>query len=72
MEGILTTAQITCKSSAARQTVLQAFQKIINFTQEHEPEVLQYVCALPIDDTLGTEIYVIEEYVSLGIEINLI
>ena len=63
MTGILTTAKLTCKSPEAREKVIDAFRKIIAFTAPNEPEVLQYVCALPVDDTLQTEIYMLEEYV---------
>ncbi|CAO2652073.1 Nn.00g003560.m01.CDS01 [Neocucurbitaria sp. VM-36] len=64
MTGILTTAKLTCKSPEARETVIDAFRKIIAFTAPNEPEVLQYICALPIEDNLKTEIYMIEEYTS--------
>jgi hypothetical protein len=63
MTALLTTARLVFKDSAARQKAIDAFHKIIEFTTPHEPEVLQYVCALPVDDNLGTEIYMIEEYV---------
>jgi hypothetical protein len=63
MAGILTTARLVCKSTEARKTAIKAFRKIIAYTTPNEPEVLQYVCTLPVDDTLGTEIYMIEEYV---------
>lgn len=43
--------------------VLDAFHKIIAFTQPNEPEVLRYVATLPVDDTTGTVLYMIEEYV---------
>ncbi|KAH7355982.1 hypothetical protein BKA66DRAFT_515729 [Pyrenochaeta sp. MPI-SDFR-AT-0127] len=64
MAGVLTTARIVCKSTEARDTVIESFRKIIAYTTPNEPEVLQYVCALPVDDTLKTEIYMIEEYAS--------
>lgn len=63
MSGILTTARLVFKSSDARQKAIEAFGQIIAFTTPNEPEVLQYVCALPVDDRLGTEIYMIEEFV---------
>ena len=62
MTAILTTAKIVCKSSEARETVIDAFRKIIAYTAPNEPEVLQYVCAVPLEDSLKTEIYMIEEY----------
>lgn len=62
MSSILTTARLVCKDTSSRTTVIAAFRAIIAYTAPHEPEVLQYVCALPVDDTLGTEIYMIEEY----------
>lgn len=49
--------------------VLDAFHKIIEFTQPHEPEVLRYVATLPKDDTTGTVLYMIEEYVPTYIHI---
>lgn len=61
MSGILTTARLVFKDGKARDKAIEAFDKIIDFTTPNEPEVLQYVCALPIDDTAGTEIYMIEE-----------
>jgi hypothetical protein len=65
MSGILTTARLVFKDTQARQTAIEAFQKIIAYTSSNEPDVLQYVCALPVDDTLGTEVYMIEEYVMI-------
>ncbi|RII22888.1 hypothetical protein CUC08_Gglean013327 [Alternaria sp. MG1] len=62
MAAILTTARLVFKDSVARQKAIDAFHKIIEYTIPHEPHVLQYVCALPVDDSLGTEIYMIEEY----------
>jgi hypothetical protein len=61
MSGILTTARLVCKDTNARKTAIEAFRNIIAFTTPNEPDVLQYVCALPVDDNLGTEIYMIEE-----------
>jgi hypothetical protein len=61
MSGILTTARLVCKDTKARETAIEAFRKIIAFTTPNEPEVLQYVCALPVDDNLRTEVYMIEE-----------
>lgn len=61
MVSILTTARLVCKDTSSRETVISAFGKIIAFTTSHEPEVLQYACTLPMDDRLGTEIYMIEE-----------
>jgi hypothetical protein len=63
MSGILTTARLVFKDSAARDKAIEAFRKIIAFTTPNEPEVLQYVCALPVDDSQGNEIYMIEESV---------
>jgi hypothetical protein len=63
MTGILTTARLVCKDSQAREKAIEAFRKIIAYTTPNEPEVLQYICALPVDDSVGTEIYMIEEYV---------
>lgn len=63
MTGILTTARLVFKDTSAREKAIEAFRKIIAFTTPNEPEVLQYACALPVDDNLGTEIYMIEEYV---------
>ncbi|KAF2026464.1 hypothetical protein EK21DRAFT_33570, partial [Setomelanomma holmii] len=62
MSGILTTARLVFKDSASRDKAIDAFRKIIAFTTPNEPEVLQYVCALPVDDKAGNEIYMIEEY----------
>ncbi|KAK3209748.1 hypothetical protein GRF29_44g553722 [Pseudopithomyces chartarum] len=62
MAPILVTARIVCSSKEARKTVLDAFHKIIEFTQPNEPEVLRYVATLPVDDTTGTVLYMIEEY----------
>ncbi|RMZ70747.1 Dimeric alpha-beta barrel [Pyrenophora seminiperda CCB06] len=62
MAAILTIARILFKSKEARQKAIDAFHNIIEYTKANEPEVLQYVCALPIDDSLGNEIYMIEEY----------
>lgn len=45
----------------ATAQVLEAFHKIIEFTQPHEPEVLRYVVTLPVDDSTGTVLYMIEE-----------
>lgn len=42
--------------------VLNAFHKIIQFSQPHEPDVLRYIVTLPADDTTGTFLYMIEEY----------
>ncbi|KAF1965966.1 hypothetical protein BU23DRAFT_603879 [Bimuria novae-zelandiae CBS 107.79] len=64
MAPILVTARIVCSSKEARATVLDAFCKIIEFTQPHEPEVLRYVVTVPVDDTTGTVLYMIEEYAS--------
>lgn len=64
MSGILTTARLVFKDSKARAKAIEAFRKIIAFTTSNEPEVLQYVCTLPVDDTAGNEIYMIEEYVA--------
>jgi hypothetical protein len=61
MTAILTTARLVFKDSVARQKAIDEFHKIIEYTTPHEPEVSQYVCALPVDDSLGTEIYMIEE-----------
>ena len=62
MTGILTTARLVFKDTASRETAVEAFRNIIAFTTPNEPEVLQYVCTLPVDDSLGTEMYMIEEY----------
>ncbi|KAG9193957.1 hypothetical protein G6011_03992 [Alternaria panax] len=62
MTSILTTARLVFKDLDARQKAIDAFHKIIQYTIPHEPEVLQYVCALPVDEKLETEIYMIEEY----------
>jgi quinol monooxygenase YgiN len=64
MSAILTTAKLICKTPEARQTLITAFRNIIAYTTLHEPGVLQYICAVPIDDRLGTEVYMIEEYVN--------
>ncbi|KAJ4351446.1 uncharacterized protein N0V89_006788 [Didymosphaeria variabile] len=64
MAPILVTARIVCSSKEARKTVLDAFHKIIQFTQTHEPDVLRYIVTLPVDDTTGTVLYMIEEYAS--------
>ncbi|KAF2451867.1 hypothetical protein P171DRAFT_478888 [Karstenula rhodostoma CBS 690.94] len=64
MAPILVTARIVCSSKEARATVLSAFQKIVEFTQPHEPDVLRYVVTLPADDTTETVLYMIEEYAS--------
>ena len=63
MTGILTTARLVFKDTSAREKAIEAFRKIIAFTTSNEPEVLQYVCALPVEDKSGTDIYMIEEYV---------
>lgn len=63
MSGILTTARLVFKDGPSRDKAIEAFGKIIGFTTPNEPEVLQYVCALPADDSNGNEIYMIEEYV---------
>lgn len=63
MPSILTTATLTCKDPQARQQVISAFKNIIAYTAPHEPEVLQYVCALLESDATDTKIYMIEEYV---------
>ncbi|KAL1798099.1 hypothetical protein ACET3X_002136 [Alternaria dauci] len=62
MTAILTTARLVFKDSSARQMAIDAFHKIIEHTTAQEPQVLQYICALPVDDSSGTEIYMIEEY----------
>ncbi|EUC33078.1 hypothetical protein COCCADRAFT_97048 [Bipolaris zeicola 26-R-13] len=62
MASILTTARLVCKDAQARQKAIEYFQKIIDHTTPNEPEVLQYVCALPYDDQAEKEIYMIEEY----------
>ncbi|CAI6332883.1 unnamed protein product [Periconia digitata] len=64
MSPIIVTARIVCVSKQARESVLCAFHKIIEFTQPNEPEVLRYVVTLPLDDTTGTVLYMIEEYTS--------
>lgn len=61
MTGVLTIAKIVCKNSEARDVAIEAFRKIVAFSGPNEPEVLQYVCALPIDDAQKTDIYMIEE-----------
>lgn len=61
MSAILTTARLIFKDGKARDKAIEAFRNIIAFTTPHEPEVLQYVCALPVDDSAGNEIYMIEE-----------
>lgn len=61
MSALLTIAKLVFKSSEARQKGIVAFRKIIAFTTPNEPDVLQYVCCLPVDDSLQTEIYMIEE-----------
>jgi hypothetical protein len=61
MTAILTIARLVFKDAVARQKAIDSFHKIIEYTTSHEPEVLQYVCALPVDDSLRTEIYMIEE-----------
>ena len=43
---------------------LAAFHKIIEFSEPNEPGVLRYVVTLPVDDTTGTVLYMIEEYAS--------
>lgn len=62
MTGLLTTARIACKSPEARDTTIAAFRDIIAYTIPNEPDVLQYICAVPLDDASKTEIYMIEEY----------
>ena len=62
MASILTTARLVCKDTQAREKAIDAFRKIIEYTGPNEPEVLQYVCAIPHDDNSGNEIYMIEEY----------
>ncbi|KAA8621490.1 hypothetical protein PtrSN002B_010992 [Pyrenophora tritici-repentis] len=62
MPAILTIARLFFIDKNGRQKAIDAFHDIIEFTTPNEPEVLQYVCALPMDDSLGTEIYMIEEY----------
>ncbi|KAH7068417.1 hypothetical protein BKA63DRAFT_371179, partial [Paraphoma chrysanthemicola] len=62
MSGILTTARLVFKDTSSRSKAIDAFRAIIAFTTPNEPEVLQYVCALPVDDAAGNEIYMIEEY----------
>lgn len=61
MTAILTIARLPFKNTESRQRALDAFHNIIEYTTPKEPNVLQYVCALPLDDSLGTELYVIEE-----------
>ncbi|EUC43459.1 hypothetical protein COCMIDRAFT_100727 [Bipolaris oryzae ATCC 44560] len=62
MTSIVTIARLVCKDTQTRQKAIEAFQKIIDYTTSNEPEVLQYVCALPYDDQAENEIYMIEEY----------
>ncbi|OAL44506.1 hypothetical protein IQ07DRAFT_550239, partial [Pyrenochaeta sp. DS3sAY3a] len=64
MTALLTTARIVCKSPEARATAIAAFRDIIAYAIPNEPDVLQYICAVPLDDASGTEIYMIEEYAS--------
>ncbi|RYF31189.1 MAG: hypothetical protein EOO38_31740 [Cytophagaceae bacterium] len=64
MSGILTTARLVFKDSPSRDKAIEAFRNIIAFTTPNEPEVLQYVCALPVDDAAGNEIYMVEEYMA--------
>ncbi|PVH93824.1 hypothetical protein DM02DRAFT_694854 [Periconia macrospinosa] len=64
MAQIIVTARIVCASPSAREKVLAAFHKIIEFTYPNEPDVLRYVVTLPLDDTTGTVLYMIEEYAS--------
>lgn len=47
-----------------RSKVLEAFHKIVDYSKANEPGVTRYIATVPIDDTLGTEIYMIEEYAS--------
>lgn len=61
MSTILTTARLVFKDTQARQKAIDAFHKIIEFTTSQEPDVLQYVCAIPKDDIERNEIYMIEE-----------
>ncbi|KAL6711390.1 hypothetical protein ACN47E_004324 [Coniothyrium glycines] len=62
MSPILTTARLVCRDRESRDAVISAFRKIIAHTTPQEPKVLQYVCAVPVEDGLGTEIYMVEEY----------
>ncbi|KAF2787008.1 hypothetical protein K505DRAFT_379873 [Melanomma pulvis-pyrius CBS 109.77] len=64
MSPIVTTARIVCKDKESRVKALSAFHKIIEFSEPHEPGVLRYVVTLPVDDTTGTVLYMIEEYAS--------
>lgn len=64
MSPIIVTARIVCVSRSARDQVLSAFHKIVEFTQPNEPDVLRYVVMLPLEDTTGTVIYMLEEYAS--------
>lgn len=61
MSAILTIARLVLKDTESRQKALDAFHNIIEYTTPKEPDVRQYVCALPLDDSPGTELYVIEE-----------
>jgi len=47
-----------------RYKVLEAFHKIVNYSEVNEPGVISYIATIPIEDVLGTEIYMIEEYAS--------
>ena len=61
MSAILTIARLRFKNKEARQIAIDAFHDIIEYTTPNEPGVLQYVCALPLEDSLESEIYMIEE-----------
>ncbi|KAF2709913.1 hypothetical protein K504DRAFT_430016 [Pleomassaria siparia CBS 279.74] len=64
MSPIVTTARIVCKDRESRVKALDVFHKIVEFSEPNEPGVLRYVVTLPVEDTTGTVLYMIEEYAS--------
>lgn len=61
MSSILTIDRLRFKNKEARLIAIDAFHDIIEYTTPNEPEVLQYVCALPLEDSLESDMYMIEE-----------
>lgn len=63
MPKIITVGHLTTTSIEARNTLIESFEKIAEYSKQSEPGVSVYAITVPRDPSDDTTIYMIEEFV---------
>ena len=63
MPKIITIGHLTTTGIEARNTLIQSFEQIAEYSRQSEPGVLVYAITIPRDTSDDKTIYMIEEFV---------